>query len=159
MGEEAKAEHATTRKTKGNETDSLLQSCPPNTLTHGKHTHRHSTAERRAGEARGREEEQQQQEERETQWCSGITCVLAELRAHYPEHQHKEKEEEEEDKTRQDKTSDDPPAIPQSTHHDMTCTTITHHTKTHATTHDRVTVDSEHHRPSPLTQTITAIPQ
>nr|DAO84562.1 MAG TPA: hypothetical protein [Caudoviricetes sp.] len=29
---------------------------------------------------------------RGTQWCSGTTCVLAELRAHYPEHHNKEKE-------------------------------------------------------------------
>ena len=39
---------------------------------------------------------------RKTQWCSGITCVLAKLRAHYPEHHNKEEEKERETrKTRQ----------------------------------------------------------
>ena len=39
---------------------------------------------------------------KKAQWCSGITCVLAWLRAHYPEHQHK-KEEKERKTERQDK--------------------------------------------------------
>nr|DAD86918.1 MAG TPA: hypothetical protein [Siphoviridae sp. ctio73] len=30
--------------------------------------------------------EKRRREDKETQWCSGITCVLAGLRAHYPEH-------------------------------------------------------------------------
>nr|DAY28449.1 MAG TPA: hypothetical protein [Caudoviricetes sp.] len=49
--------------------------------------------ERRGAQERRREDETT----RETQWCSGITCVLAKLRAHYPEHQHEEEEEEEEE--------------------------------------------------------------
>ena len=76
---------------------------------------------------------------RKTQWCSGITCVLAELRAHYPEHQHKRKrgrEEKEEDK-QQDNT---------------------HHTETHTITHKELTADTtrpstphNHHRYSTMT--------
>ena len=92
---------------------------------------------------------------RETQWCSGITCVLAGLRAHYPEHQHKEEEEEEEEENREKKkasndTSHTPPPFhtPQHTHHN-----------THPTTHKELTVDSKHHTPFYPTQTITAIPQ
>nr|DAY13909.1 MAG TPA: hypothetical protein [Caudoviricetes sp.] len=57
---------------------------------HANTTHRHmvnlSTAiptEERRGEKREHNEG--------TQWCSGITCVLAELRAHYPEHHQQER--------------------------------------------------------------------
>ena len=59
------------------------------THQHMVNTHRHSTAERRDEERRGKEEDKTT---RGTRWCSGITCVLAELRAHYPEHQHKKKQ-------------------------------------------------------------------
>ena len=41
--------------------------------------------ERRGQERRGRK--RRDNTEQEQQWCSGITCVLAGLRAHYPEHQ------------------------------------------------------------------------
>ena len=60
---------------------------------------RGKTGEERRGAGRG---EQTTIGRKETQWCSGITCVLAELRAHYPEHQHEEEEEEEDE--RQDHT-------------------------------------------------------
>ena len=42
----------------------------------------------------GREKRRREEEKtnnRETRWCSGITCVLAWLRAHYPEHQQQER--------------------------------------------------------------------
>ena len=94
-------------------------------------------------------EERRREHNKGTQWCSGITCVLAELRAHYPEHQHKE-EEEEEDKQRE------------------------LHTPRHSTTHNTAQQDMHcrHNKvacrqypPSPThtppfypTQTITAIP-
>ena len=57
-------------------------------------THRHSN-KRKSSERRkagSRREEEQAIGREGTQWCSGITCVLAELRAHYPEHQHKEED-------------------------------------------------------------------
>ena len=60
---------------------------------------RGKTGEERRGAGR---REQTTIGRKETQWCSGITCVLAELRAHYPEHQHEEEEEEEDE--RQDHT-------------------------------------------------------
>ena len=71
------------------------------TLLHMVNHHRHSkhTEERRKSEERrGVEEKRRGEDSKGTCWCSGITCVLAGLRAHYPEHQHKRK-----DKTRQDK--------------------------------------------------------
>ena len=82
------------------------------------------------------EEKKKKQNKQGTQWCSGITCVLAGLRAHYPEHQHKKKKEErrgearrsEEKKT--EKTSDE-----------------TTHTFTH-----RLSTRSNHHRYSTMTQ-------
>ena len=65
----------------------------------------------------------------------GVTCVLAELRAHYPEHQRQEEEEKEEDE-RRDHT---PHTHRHSTTHntmrqDKTCTVITRcHHNTHTT--------------------------
>ena len=63
------------------------------TLQHMVNTHRYSKTEERRRAKKGEERRSRgtNMEER-TQWCSGITCVLAELRAHYPEHQHKEEE-------------------------------------------------------------------
>lgn len=93
-----KAEHATTRKTKTNETDYPSQSCQLGTPTHGE-THTAIQHRRKAGEEERREVQKKRREDkttRKTQWCSGITCVLAELRAHYPEHQQQEEEEEKE---------------------------------------------------------------
>ena len=65
------------------------------TQQHVVNTHRHSNKRKTDGEERrGTEKrrenktskQQDKQTTRETQWCSGITCVLAGLRAHYPEH-------------------------------------------------------------------------
>ena len=47
------------------------------------------SAEKKKGGGSRTEEKTRQQGK--TQWCSGITCVLAGLRAHYPEHQHTRK--------------------------------------------------------------------
>ena len=54
------------------------------------HNNRKDGVRRKTEEAR---EEEKRTTGRKTRWCSGITCVLAKLRAHYPEHQHKEEEE------------------------------------------------------------------
>ena len=54
--------------------------------------------ERRGAKKGEEDEEEERTNNRGTQWCSGITCVLAGLRAHYPEHQHEEKEGREEDR-------------------------------------------------------------
>nr|DAV31920.1 MAG TPA: hypothetical protein [Caudoviricetes sp.] len=53
--------------------------------------------EERRGTKKGEEQERREEKRNnrpETQWCSGITRVLARLRAHYPEHQHKNKRRE-----------------------------------------------------------------
>ena len=102
--------------------------------------HRHSTI---TGKVRHEERREKRREDKtkqttsETQWCSGITCVLAELRAHYPEHQHKERQrrKKEEDKTRQDKT----------------CTVITTRRYAH-TAHTAFPPNTDCHRYSPITQ-------
>lgn len=74
------------------------------THRHMVNTHRHSNkrkTEERGKAGSGREKRQGDRGTKETQWCSGTTCVLAGLRAHYPEHQqHK-------DKGRQRKTKED----------------------------------------------------
>ena len=61
---------------------------------------------------------------------------------------------EEEDK-RRDHTPSHTTAIPQHS----TTRQHTHHTETHATTHEESTVNSRHHTPFYPTQTATAIPQ
>ena len=57
---------------------------------------------KKGGEQKQKKKMRRKQNNKETQWCSGITCVLAKLRAHYPEHQQQKKkgegEEEEESK-------------------------------------------------------------
>lgn len=67
------------------------------TLQHMVKPHRNSNRRKAGHEGRDREDETT----RETQWCSGITCVLAELRAHYPEHQHEEEKRKTERRGRQ----------------------------------------------------------
>ena len=85
-------------------------------------THRHSD-NRKAGHEEGRGAKRREDETtRKTQWCSGITCVLAGLRAHYPEHQHKKEEEEKEEDREKRKTSNK--------------TTHPHTTHRHSTTHN-----------------------
>ena len=79
---------------------------------HANTTHQHMVnhttpfQQKKGGTLRKTEEKTRQEKTklttRETQWCSGITCVLAGLRAHYPEHQHKE-EKKERETGRQDK--------------------------------------------------------
>ena len=92
--------------------------------------------------ARSREEKRNNRPK--TQWCSGITCVLARLRAHYPEHQHKEEEEEEEEEDREKrKTSNEtshPHTTPPPFHNPQHSTTRqhAHHPETRATTTRRV---------------------
>lgn len=81
--------------------------------SHANTTHRHMVNHtppfqtQKGGARRKARNGEERTQQRETQWCSGITCVLARLRAHYPEHQHKEEEgkrgrghREEEDKQR-----------------------------------------------------------
>ena len=76
-----------------------------------------------------------------TQWCSGITCVLAGLRAHYPEHQHEERKrgrKEERKKGRKEEKRNHAPfshttAIPQR-HNPVT--------KTHPQTNNTVTANT-----------------
>lgn len=75
---------------KRGETRQATNCCHANTtFRHMVDTHRHSKHRRktRTGEERRGTEKKRQQREQITQWCSGITCVLAKLRAHYPEHQ------------------------------------------------------------------------
>lgn len=48
-----------------------------------------------------------------TQGGCRVTCVLAELRAHYPEHQHKEEEEEKEEEGNKQRDHTLSTAIPQ----------------------------------------------
>ena len=100
-----KEEHATTRKTRTNETDYPSPSCQHNAPTHGEHAPPFQNTERRRGKETGSRTEQKKrrQDNRETQWCSGITCVLAGLRAHYPEHQHTKEEKGRERKRRKRK--------------------------------------------------------
>lgn len=119
------------------ETDSPSQSCQHNTPTHGEsptaipNTERRGVKERRRKAGHEEERREEKTSNKGTQWCSGITCVLAWLRAHYPEHQHKEEEEEEEeerDRTRE--TSDEtthpshhrPSTMTQPCHKDTTPT-------------------------------------
>ena len=91
----------------------------------------------RKGEARRktrRKEKRKRQNKQMTQWCSGITCVLAGLRAHYPEHQHnkKRKTERKEDKQRYlPHTTANPNTTTQ--HNKTTHTTTTHTTVSHST--------------------------
>jgi hypothetical protein len=67
-------------------------------VTHGRHTPPFHNRRKAVHKEKRRAEEKRITAGRErTQWCSGITCVLAKLRAHYPEHQHKEEEEQEEE--------------------------------------------------------------
>nr|DAL05770.1 MAG TPA: hypothetical protein [Caudoviricetes sp.] len=70
-------------------------------------------AERRGAKKteKGKDKRNKQRKER-TQWCSGITCVLAKLRAHYPEHQKREEEKKDEE-TRQETRHPPTTAIPQ----------------------------------------------
>ena len=66
---------------------------------------------------RREEKDKTNKEKRKTQWCSGITCVLAGLRAHYPEHQHREEEKR---KRKRKRTLLSPPshtALPPNTNH------------------------------------------
>lgn len=80
---------------------------------------------------------------RETQRCSGITCVLARLRAHYPEHQHKRKK-----KTKRRGRQTTRPHTPTPTHRHSTTQQHSatkqhaHHTETHTTTHEELTMNS-----------------
>ena len=62
-----KEEHATTRKTRTNETDSLLPSCPPNTLTHGEpHTTAIPNTQKKSGARRKARRGKKRQATRET---------------------------------------------------------------------------------------------
>ena len=85
--------------------------------------HRHSSGRKAMHkERRDAEKKRRKQNDKGTQWCSGITCVLAGLRAHYPEHQRKRRREEKEEEEKTGKTSNEtmPPShavIPQSTMH------------------------------------------
>ena len=74
------------------------------------HKNRKGGVRRKAGS--GEREERTQQG---NTMVFGITCVLAGLRAHYPEHQHKEEREEEERerKMNNETTLQTPTAIPQ----------------------------------------------
>ena len=123
------------------------------------HNNRKDGAQRKA---RSREKRKTREHNKRTRWCSGITCVLAELRAHYPEHHNKEEEEEEDKekrKTSNEATHPPPTAIPQPTTQQDNTTQHTHHAEIHTTTHKELTVNSRHHTLFHPTQTITAIPQ
>ena len=115
------------------------------------HNNRKGAARRKTGNRENREENTT----RETQWCSGITCVLAKLRAHYPEHQQQRgRERQREEKRRRDHTLTHP-AIPQST---TQCDRTRHALPSHTVITTRTEMRA-HHTPSLPSQTITAIPQ
>ena len=120
--------------------------------SHANTTHRHmvdtpaipthtkaDAEERRGAEQKKREEKRRKERRREdnkkTQWCSGITCVLAGLRAHYPEHQHKEEEENREKRKTSNETTHPPFHNPQhnATRQDTHCH-HTHHRDAHHNT-------------------------
>ena len=109
-------------------------------------------------------------------WCSGITCVLAKLRAHYPEHQQQKRQREKRRRQRRQATrphthSHPPPpfhnphtnqrrhsAIPQPCHKDTTLNQQYCDGKhkgggkeMDTTVHNKTT----HHRTSPLTTNMT----
>ena len=71
----------------------------------------HGKADRK--ETRGTKKEERTRQQGKTQWCSGITCVLAKLRAHYPEHQQGKKEKKRQE--RQSNRTTHPTAIPTHT--------------------------------------------
>ena len=72
----------------------------------------------RRRKAGGSEEKRRQDETtRETQWCSGITCVLARLRAHYPEHQHKKKKRKKSKRNQEDDGREEEDKRRDHTHH------------------------------------------
>nr|DAK24059.1 MAG TPA: hypothetical protein [Caudoviricetes sp.] len=65
--------------------------------------------------------------------------MLAGLRAHYPEHQHKKKRKKRKKRKTNNKTAHQRTAIPQPT--------TQHNKTTHTTTHKELTADSKHHTP------------
>ena len=102
------------------------------TLRHMVNTPTAIPTKRKAGHRRkaGREREEKKTSNKKTQWCSGITCVLAELRAHYPEHQTtKRKRTEEKERRRQHTHTTAPP--PNTNHHRHSTMTQPCHKDTH----------------------------
>lgn len=94
---EAKAEHATTRKTRGNETDSLLLSCPPNTPTHGEHTPLFQNRRKAAGEERRGKKKQRNKHGRENTMVFGDNVRARRAARALPRTPTQRRREEEED--------------------------------------------------------------
>ena len=90
---------------------------------------------------------------RETRWCSGITCVLAGLRAHYPEHQHKEEERKTERRGRQTTRPHPPPF--HNPQHSTTGQHAPQHIKSRQWTTDTTRPSTQHNRPPPFHNHIT----
>lgn len=86
---------------------------------------------------------------RETQWCSGITCVLAGLRAHYPEHHNKKKEKEKEEEEEEEEKTRNSELRQNTTHHPTTAIPLPPHMLQQ---NDVRTVDSKHRTPFYPTQ-------
>lgn len=107
-----------------------------------------------------KEKTKEEKTTRKTQWCSGITCVLAELRAHYPEHHQQRETEEDREEDREDREDKRRDQTPLHFHrHSTTHNTTrqhTHHTETHTTTHKEMTVNTtrpsapHNHHPYPI---------
>ena len=86
------------------------------------------------GGGRREEKRRESKQQGETQWCSGITCVLAGLRAHYPEHQQQERQRKKRRKDREKRKTNEetthpfctPPPFHKTAQQDNTHITLKH---------------------------------
>ena len=83
LPEKRRRKKQTTRSSHANTTHQHMVNPPPPF-----HNNKKDGARRKTG---SREKRGAENTTKEKQWCSGITCVLAQLRAHYPEHHQQER--------------------------------------------------------------------
>ena len=130
--------------------------------------------QQKKGEARGKTRSERKarnrrhergQDNKKIRWCSGITCVLAKLRAHYPEHQQQRGGKDRKRKTNNKTTH--PHTLPphprhSTTQHNKTTHTTLKHTPQHIKSRQRTvntTRPSTPHKPSPLFHNDTTLSQ